>query len=260
MAISAVLTPHDNFPARSTARFGVGELIDLSVAMSDGTTVASLGGLRWFISQGGGTLTGTGGNDAQGLFTAPSSGGPVTLVLKAVSGSNPGATVATLTLTIVEPEGAHMVQHPGTGIFHVNNTWSCAFLADIFLRPTDVSFTNILMSESSVAAVASGFLAGLNGLLHDAGPLSSVGPGNSLTGCKVNIQGDRVVTGILDPPYSGGDFVWDIPWVFTVGGSAPKTFTIVQHHATSDAMGTATISKDGAGPFSRVPPDPTSGF
>jgi hypothetical protein len=238
----------------------VGELVDLSVAMSDDTTIASLGGLRWFISQGGGTLTGTAGNDGRGLFAAPPSGGPVTLVLKAVSGSNAGAIVASSTFTIVEPEGAQMVQQPGSGILHVNNTWSCAFLGDIFLRPTDVSFTNILMSEGSVAAVASGFLARLNGTLHDAGPLCSVGPGNGLTGCKVNIQGDTVVTGMLDPPYSDGDFVWDIPWVFTVGGSAPRTFTVLQHHATSDTVGTATISKGGAGPFSRVPSDPTTGF
>jgi hypothetical protein len=153
-----------------------------------------------------------------------------------------------------------MVQQPGTGILHVNDMWSCAFLGDIYLLPPDVSFTYIMICEGTVAAVASGFLAGLNGILHEAGPLCSIGPGNSVTGCKVNIIGDKVVTGVLGPPYSNGDFLWDIPWEFAVGGSALRMFTSAQHHATADANGTATISKGGAGPFSRVPSDPTTGF
>jgi hypothetical protein len=179
-------------------------------------------------------------------------------VLKVVSGSNAGNVVASVTLTIVEPEGAQMVQQPGTGLYHLYNTWSCGFFGDIYLRPTDVSFTSIMVCEGSVAAVATGFLAGQNGMLHEAGYLRSVGAGNSATGCKVNIDGDDVESGVLGPPYADGDFLWDIPWQFSVGNAALKTFTRVQHHATADAGGTATISKGGAGPFSKVPSDPDS--
>jgi hypothetical protein len=153
-----------------------------------------------------------------------------------------------------------MVQQPGSGILHVRDTWSCAFIGEVFLLPTDVSFTNILMREGSALAVASGFLAQLNGQLHEAGPLCSISGGNTRAGCKVNIEGDKVVTGILGPPYFDGDFLWDIPWEFTVRGSALRVFATVRHHSTADANGTAAISKDGAGPFSRVPSDPTAGF
>jgi hypothetical protein len=260
VTVSALLLPHDNFCGRSVVRFGVGELIDLSFASSPKSTAADLGGLKWFISKGAGTLSGTGGNDGKGLYTAPSSAGSVTLVLKVVSGHNAGAVVASTTIMIVEPTGAKMVQKPGTGILHVNGTWSCAFLGEIFLVPADVSFTNILMREGSVAAVASGFLADLNGHLHEAGALCSVGPGDCASGCKVNILEDKVVTGILAPPFAVGDFLWDIPWQYSVGGSPLRTFTTAQHHATADANGQATISKKGAGPFSRVPSDPTEGF
>jgi hypothetical protein len=262
LAISAQLSPHDNFPGRSPIRFGVGELIDLSFSASAGETADSLGGLKWFIAQGLGTLTDMGANNGTALYVAPASGGPVALVLKTVSGVNSGTVVATCNITIVEPNDAQMIQKPGTGILHVNGTWSCAFLGEIFLLPTDVSFTNILMREGSVPAVASGYLASLDGQVHDAGPLCSVGTGDIAAGCKVNIQEDKVVTGILapPPPFSDGDFLWEIPWEYSVGNSALQVFTTAQHHATADTNGQATISKKGAGPFSRMASAPTTGF
>lgn len=259
MPIAAVLTPHDNFSERSTTHFGVGELIDLSITNPAHTTAASLGGLRWFISKGGGTLAGA-GNNGQALFTAPASAGSVTLVLKVVSGGDSGKIVASTTITIIEPQGAKMVQQPGTGILHVNDTWSCAFIGDVYLLPASVSFANVMIREASVPAAASGFLAQLNGQLHEVGPLCSIGPGNSVTGCKVNMVGDKVSTGVFGPPYSDGDFLWDIPWEFTVGGSSLRAFTRIQHRSTADANGTAAIAKGGAGPFSKVPSDSTTGF
>jgi hypothetical protein len=262
MAISAQLSPHDNFPGRSTFRFGVGELIDLSFFASAGETAESFGGLKWFIAQGGGNLTEMGANNGTALFAARADGGPVTLVLKTVAGGNPDTIMASVDITIVEPSDARMEQKPGSNILHVNGTWSCAFLGEIFLLPTDVSFTNILMREGSVPAVASGYLASLNGQIHDASPLCSVGPGDIAAGCKVNILEDQVVTGILTPPppFADGDFRWDIPWEYNVGNSALKVFTTAQHHATADRNGQATISKKGVGPFSRMASDPTIGF
>jgi hypothetical protein len=262
MAIFAQLSPHDNFPGRSNVRFGVGELIDLSFSASAGETADGMGGLKWFIAQGLGTLTDLGANNGMALYAAPDSAALVTLVLKTVGGDNPGTVVATADITIIEPNDARVIQKPGTNILHVNETWSCAFLGEIFLLPTDVSFTNILMREGSVSAVASGYLASLNGQIHDASPLCSVGAGDIAVGCKVNILEDKVVTGILTPPppFSDGDFLWEIPWEYSVGNSSLKMFTIAPHHATADANGQATISKKGAGPFSRMASDPTTGF
>jgi hypothetical protein len=259
IVITPVLTPHDNFAGRSNTRAGVGELIDLSFAAVPAASAADFGGLRWFVGSGGGIVTGTGGNDGRGLYTAPSSGGLETLELKVASGPSTGLVVGSCTITIVEPSDAVMTQRPGSGILHLSGSWSCAFLGEIFLRPTDISFANIQMGEGTASAAASGFLSSLNGMLHSAGPMCTVGPGDILQGCKVNTL-DRVITGKLDPPFSDGDFLWSIPWLFAVSGSGPKQFTTADHRATSDASGQATISKKGAGPFSRSANDPTSDF
>jgi hypothetical protein len=257
--LTAVLTPHDNFPGRSATRFGVGELVDLSYSAVPTIASADVGGLIWFISSGGGTLTGTGGNDGTGLFTAPPNGGLTILDLKVASGPNAGMVVATCTITTVEPSDAVMVQEAGTGILHINGTWSCAFLGVIYLRPTDVSFTFMQMGEGSAAAVANGFLSGLNGIVHSPGPMCTVGTGDINQGCKVNTE-DHVITGELNQPFSQGDFLWAIPWQFSVGGSGATQFTVAEHRATADDSGQATISKKSAGPFSRLPTDPTAGF
>jgi hypothetical protein len=253
-ALTGLLTPHDNFPGRSLTRFGVGEIIGLSFAASPQITAAALGGLRWSIQSGRGTLTENLGNDGRATFTAPDRAGQVTLVLKALSS---GAAAASLTITIVEPEDGVEVQKPGTALFHRQGSWSCGFLGEIFLRPVDVSFCNIAVAEGQVLAVATGFLQTLNGSKHTPNPPSAVGNGNAITGCKL-VAPDDVRSGQLPEPFFPGDFVWRIPWNFMVGSSGSKQFAIAEHHATADAQGRATISKKGAGPFSRLPSDPSS--
>lgn len=104
-------------------------------------------------------------------------------------------------------------------------------------------------------------LGPLNGLLHEVGSLCAVSGGDSTFGSKLNILGgDKVDTGVRFPPFAAGDFLWQIPWEFTVDGSTLKQFTVAEHHATADADGRATISKKGAGPFSKLPADPDSSF
>ena len=252
VSVTGILTPIDNFPGRSNTRFGVGEVINLSFQATPSRTAAQLGGLRWFIDSGGGTLTGTGGNDGRGVYTAPATAGSVRLVLKVVSGPNAGSVVATRTITIVAPSDALMVQRPGTNIKHTTGRWSVGFKGNIFLRPTDVSFGGIKWGEGTVAAVATGYLAPLNGKMHPVGPLIMVGPGDSTNGCQV-LGIDTVFSGDGGPPFSVGDFLWAIPWEFSVGGSPRVSFTTANQHATADAVGTATISKKGAGPVSEYP-------
>jgi glycosyltransferase involved in cell wall biosynthesis len=256
VSVSGVLTPRDNFAGRSRARFGVGEIIDLSFTATPNVTSAQLGGLRWFISSGGGVLTGTAGNDGRGVYTAPAAGGAVRLVLRSVA---TGSVVATRNITVVEPNDGLMIQMPGTNLRHTNGLYGVGFKGSIFLRPTDVSFSQILMGEGTVAGVGTGYLAPLNGIVHPVGALVTVGTGNSANGCQANGT-DTVDSGDRPPPFSVGDFLWAIPWQFSVAGSARQTFTTANHHMTADAAGTATIAKKGAGPFSRAVGDPTSTF
>jgi hypothetical protein len=258
ITVTGVLQPHNDFAGRSNFRFGVGEMIDLGFTASPLVSADQLGGLRWFIAQGGGTLSGSGANDGRALFTAAATPGPVTLVLKITSGPNANMTVATRGIEVVAPTDGVMLQNPGSGLLHLQGTWSCGFQGLVFLRPTDVSFTNVLVGEGGTVAVRSGFLIQLDEN-HPVGPLVTVGPGDAQHGCQLNIT-DEVSSGILDPPFSPGDFQWTIPWEFSVNGSPRVRFTTAAHHAQADANGRATIAKKGAGPFSKVPGDPDSGF
>jgi GT2 family glycosyltransferase len=259
VSIVGVLVARDNFAGRSKVRFGVGEVTDLNFQATPATSAAAVGGLRWFIDSGGGVLIGTGANDGTGIYTAPGTDAIVRLVLKIATGSNAGMVVATRTITIVAPNDALMVQCPGTGISHTHDYWSVGFQGNIFLRPTDVSFGSILVQEGTASGIGSGYLVGSNGIVHPVGPLIAVSGGNSTTGSQL-IGFDTVQSEELGPPFTTGDFLWPIPWRFQVGTAPISTFTTANHHETADGVGTATIAKKGAGPFSRVPSDPTSGF
>lgn len=259
--VTGVLTPTDNFTGRSRVRFGVGETVNLSFEATPSRTAAQLGGLRWFIDSGGGSLSGTTGNDGLAVYTAPATAGAVRLVLKVASGPNAGRVVVTRNITVVEPNDALMVRAPSTGIKHTVNTWSVGFKGIPFVRPTDASFAHMLFGEGTVVAVTTGYCnqPPLIGMVHPVGALVSVGAGNATSGCQVNGV-DTIFSGQLGPPFSVGDFLWAIPWEFSVGGSARRAFTTANHHATADAVGTATIAKKGAGPFSKAAGDPTSTF
>jgi hypothetical protein len=256
----------DHFPGHSPVRFGVGEFIDLSVLSADVTPAA---GLRWFIesdASGGTLINNTATNAGTALYTAGHTAGAVTLVLKVLSGPEAGATVAKTTITVVTPTDAVMRQRPGSHIFHNKGTWSVGFKGNIFFRPTDVSFKNITFEEGTATAAADGYLSVYNGRVHPIGPVITVGKGNARTGSQLNGI-DTVSNFGLGPPYAIGRFLWPIPWRFGVRVPSPgmppsdsSVFTTANHFATADATGRATIKKKGAGPFSAMPDDPTSGF
>ena len=79
-------------------------------------------------------------------------------------------------------------------------------------------------------------------------------------GCRVEVR-DDVFSGQKVPPpdYADGDLKWQIPRWFRVNEGATKTFTTVEHHATSDSSGTAVMEKGGESE-SRVPSDPTTSW
>jgi len=183
----------------------------------------------------------------------------VKLALKVVAGSTAGAVKDTLTLTVVAPENARMKRNPAAGIRHTQGMAGVGFKGQIFLRPRTVSFHWMEMREGTVAAVASGYHAGQNGTAHAVGSWTTVGKGNSSDGCKINGQ-DTVDSGDNGPPFSKGDFKWNIPWEYRANGGAATEFTRAVHHDTITKKGEATIEKKGAGPFKRKLNDPTSTF
>jgi hypothetical protein len=252
-AITGVMTPRDNFSGRSTTNLGLAEVADLSLTSAPAATATSVGGLRWFVASGAGTLTG--GDDGQATFTAGASPGSVRLELRVVSGLSAGAVMSTLNISVVAPNDGRMRKDP-RAVKHTHNTWSVGFCGETFLRPTNVSFSRIEFREGTTTAVATGYQASANGVVHPQGDWFAVGAGNSTTGCQVDAL-DSVRTRDRPPPYSAGDFLWAIPWQYRVGTGTPETFTIANQHSTADDSGTATIEKKGSGAFSKVPSDPT---
>jgi hypothetical protein len=257
---SGVLTPQDNFSGRSSSRFGIAEVINLSFNAQ--VTAAALGGLQWSIVSGGGSLTNA-GTAGTATYTSPATSATVVLRLAVVSGNSQGQH-HDYSITIITPSGG--LESKFSNVSHTYGDVSVGFLANVFLELTDVSFANLLFAEGSAPAVASGYFASLNGDLHT--PTSSpipIGSCDSVIGCKVEAPGgDRIDTGDDPPPFSNGDFVWSIPWQYQAPGGALTTFTTVNHHSTAVAISstaaTATIEKGGAGPFSKNSSDPTTTF
>lgn len=257
------VSARDDFPGRSTKRFGVGEFVELMVAANQPLVA------RWFIesdTSGGTLINNTAANDGSGLYTAGHQAGAVTLVLKVLSGANAGTVVYRKTFTVVTPTDAVMVQEPNTYIYHQQGTWSVGFLGNIYLRPTDVSFNNTKFQEGTCTAVSSGYLSDLHPQVHPLGTVVTVGDGDASTGCMVNCT-DTVHGTKAHTPYAKGDFLWQIPWRYGVDVPSPgmppsdtTVFTTADQHATADATGRATIEKKGAGPFSEDANDPTSGY
>jgi hypothetical protein len=145
-----------------------------------------------------------------------------------------------------------MSQKPYTPITHTHNTWSVGFTGQITVAPDTVSYKNVLFREGRAVATATGWLSPSNGDVH------AVGSSHTITGTVVDCI-DNVASGGGSAPYSVGDFNWPIPWEASIdNGKTWVQFTTANHHATSSAAGVATISKAGAGPFSKNLADPTS--
>ena len=212
------LTPEDNFTGRSLSKYGVGEVVLLS--MTTDPAISTAGHVFfWELAPGSqGTLSSA---DTQGnaIYTAPASPCEVELVLKYTDSADVSHVIELHTLQIIEPSGAYMVQKPGSNIKHTNGFWDVGFHGHFFLLPTDVSFKNIQFREGTVPAVATGWLAHWNNQVHATGVAVSVSQGNSTTGCQVLGQ-DQVYSGRKAPPFGNGTFHWPIPWEHRVNNSA----------------------------------------
>jgi outer membrane protein OmpA-like peptidoglycan-associated protein len=268
--VLGVLNPVDNFASRSTTRFGVGEVINLDFASLPPRPAADFGGLQWFHVSGGGALTGV-TNAGTAIYTAPATADAVQLELRVATGATAGRVISTHTIAIVIPNGVRMTEVPGTAPSFANpgvvpvGTWGAGFQANVFVDPKDVSFQGIVFGEGTVISVvtpAGSFQSPFAGLAH---PVNTFGPGhagNAITGTPVSPPVDNITTGQLAPtgtllglPTCGvSDFLWAIPWEFSVAGGPRTPFAggaTANHHATSTFFCNATIEKAGAGPFCR---------
>jgi hypothetical protein len=162
------------------------------------------------------------------------------------------------TISIIPPNGG--LESIYSNIRHTQGFESVGFLAHIFLEPTDVSFANLQFAEGTTTATASGFFAADNGEVHPAtNPPLAIGPCDSVVGCQVH-GGDEIDSGDHLPPFSIGDFLWQIPWQHKAPTGSLTNFTIVYHHETADANGRGTIAKGGAGPYAKNANDPTTTY
>lgn len=249
--LTPITEPVDDFVGRSKSQFGVGEDINLSYETQPAGITPDV---VWRYYSGPGSVVGS-------LLTAGAS--PGTIVVRAWIESGPSQDeYRDVSRTIVAPSGAYMQQASGTGVRHVSGYISVGFKGSIWLEPKNVSFVNMQLREGTVKGVGSGCWAYLDEKPHEIGSWIAVGSGNSVTGCIV-LGTDTVNAGDVGPPFTQGDFVWNIPWQYRVGTSAPTQFTTAQHPHWADPapnLGRAHISKKGAGPFVKDAADPTSSY
>ena len=187
-------------------------------------------------------------DDGTGSYDAPDTGKSIALALKALDGpsKDQGPTV---NITIVEPSSAFIQKF--SGIKHNVDTWSCGFLGNIYVGPSDVSFYNLSFYEGGANAVTSGWLAEFNVPHPQSSSQHRIGSDNG-----VNEQ-DEINSGQKSGPYGVGFWYWDIPWHVTTNSNRDIAFMTARQLATSDTAGKCVISKGGAA-VSRVPSDPTS--
>jgi hypothetical protein len=121
-----------------------------------------------------------------------------------------------------------------------------------------------MFGEGTVAGIvtpAGSFLSGRHGIVHPVGGLVPGGVGNATTGTPVLGVDSIATAGGVTPRRVLGvnicgdsDFLWAIPWQFSVAGGPRTPFAggfTANHHVTSTFFCNATIEKAGAGPFCR---------
>ena len=142
----------DNFTGRNQDKYGIAEQVNLGVTISPVTlSPGDIGDFTWTVDSGVGSVV-TALPDGTGTYDAGASPGNVLLRLGITSGSSQGASKS-YAKTVVAPSGELMVRVPGTGLYHVQDTASVGFKANIFLLPKDVSFNSDFRGALTVMAI-----------------------------------------------------------------------------------------------------------
>ncbi|MCI5224184.1 MAG: hypothetical protein D3924_16315 [Candidatus Electrothrix sp. AR4] len=257
-AITSQWVAQDNFAGRSNTDIGVGEIIDLTEIMNPvGIPFANIGGLQWAINAGGGAMAAVNVNAGTAQYTANGGPGNVQLRLQNLAGN----VVDQKNITVIAPNGVNLI-HDGSNIWHVNGRASVGFRAISYLRPTNVSFSNIRTQEGTVAGIANGFFAGDNGDMHPMPGWNNVGPGNIANGCKELYNYDTIESGPHNGPYAVGNFTWNIPIEYDDGTNGVQAIPggTLSHVERIEANGDMTIHKGAGGPFTKRLNDPNSNY
>ena len=199
-------------------------------------------------------------------YTAPATTASVRLELRVASGATAGSVVSAHPISIVQPNGVRMTEVPGsapsvsvTGGVIPAGTFGAGFFANVFIDPRDVSFQGVLFGEGTATSVVTppGSFFGVP-LFHAANTFGLAHGGNATTGTPVSPPEDQISNqgppsgSLFGVPTCGvSDFLWAIPWEFSVAGGPRTRFTTANHHATASLFCDATIEKSGAGPFCR---------
>jgi hypothetical protein len=259
--ITPILTPSDNFAGRSATRFGLSETIFVDRTATPSIAAAEHFGVQWALVTGTGTVLNLPFLPA--IYTAGNTPAIEQLALVVTGGPAAGTQLVVQNVNVIAPLSSYMVQVPGSGLCHTTGTASVGFRGNPFMLPTDVSFNGIQWREGTGTTVASGTLSGLDGNVHPFGSWMTIANGNIATGCQVNTV-DSVSTSTSSPSGFGpftdwtGLQVWPIQWEYQAPGGAVQPLVIAFHICSIDSAGKATISKAGAGPFSRVVADGTT--
>ena len=150
-------------------------------------------------------------------------------------------------LTVWVPTGFKFIQRPGTGTFHEWFAASAGFAANIYVVPSDVSFSAVGVSESASIGDGTGYFLRTNGLPHTPwGPIFVATPTSAVFGSQVGGAGnyDRIYSGSFhDVPYADGTFTWPNNFIWTYQ-SASGSYPVPQKVVITPT-GTMTTSKGG---------------
>lgn len=260
--ITPSLIPADNFAGRSLARFGLSETIFVDYAATPAIAAAEHFGVQWTVLTGAGTILNL--PLIPDIYTAGNTPATEQLALVVTAGPATGTRLIVVDIPVIAPLLSYMIQVPGSGLCHKTGTASVGFRGQPFMLPADVSFSGIRWREGTGTGIGTGTLSGLDGRVHAVGGWRTIGTGSTATGCPVNTI-DSVSTSTSAPssffglfPDWSGFFLWPIQWEYQAPGGPVSPLVIANHLCVINSTGTASITKAGAGPFSRIVADPTS--
>lgn len=276
--VKGVLTPAVAIVNRMKGRYGVGEVIQLSVAVTPPGALAAVlaDGVKWKRKSGvAGRLSIVNPATGTATLTLGSTGGD--MGLEVWSEAAPPSKLASVNIKVMAPNGVVFRRVPGSTIAHDHNTAHAGFIAEADIQPIGVSFANVEVREGKFKAVASGAFAHENGVEHQFGPWLGIAC-VPLTGVNQWVANDRVesshgvartdATGalVLDgqgrPTFVPSSFEWNIPWHYRVVGELDngEIFVYMVHKQTVEVTGRVTIQKHTSQSCAANYSDPTTGF
>ena len=244
--------PQATFQGRSTTRFGLKELVDLTFSSSPNLTHQQIGGLTWKILSGNGAIPSNANGTA--TYTAADSAGTDTFKLEVIDGPSKGLGPQ-YTKTVVAPNEGYVRQTPASSVLHCQGYCSVGFYGEARMQPTDVSFAKLWFREGGGVATAAGFYASSDGAVHPpTGIMIPITDCNATLGC-MGLDADLIGTYSSSTSFESGSLTWPIEWRYGISDSVSGSqtgFTTATHQQTATNVGTATIAKEGSGNFSRT--------